>query len=1012
MLLSTTPAPAAVIEGIASAHAERLNFSILPSEFQGPRNRVWLLVDSADGQISPVVGPRGSRGLIQRAFGADRRVVRMTPGNYQLTVETPGAPGTSYQVGFSLLGDVNGDNQVNRADLRLMRGLLGQRVDRPGVPPAADINNNGIIDRGDLAWAARNLRASTSLSPLAVTMSDLPAVVSDQDLTVTGETRPGASVVLVNAARPGVSQDGLADASGAFQFETTLAPGQNALSVRAGGDGFGQVALAQAEVSLGDAEVTANDVRVLYTSSGSRTAVVTVSLPAPANQSVTVGYTTVNGSAHAGVDYRAASGTIVFAPGQTSQTIPIVVKPSRGTEPTTQFAVRLTAAQGGSPVGVAHITIDQTWGADGRPTLVPLRTLKQFLNWRTSEQVSQYPSARADVPLANRLPHTGPPMLVGFDLGELANDPYSTRWSQGGSGTSADGNRSAGNIYNFDYWRYVDMAYYFGHELVTLPPTAWTNAAHANGVQSLGTLNLSSNEPKPEQQAFTDAMVQDPATVSQNLIAIANHYGFDGYLLNYEYRPDDDDEYSEIKTAMLQVLSTLKDAGLKVVWYDSEFSADPGSENPYANELNQAALPFLNSAGYYQTNYFWGPGYPDRDDAPSPERSLETLVANYGPTVAQNLRNHVFTSKDAFKRPDNPDTQPYSGNFFEAFRKVVDPSDPSNYLTGLGIFGPNWTMTRDVNTINDRWPARVENQREDRAFWEGTGPNARSNPIDNVQTFVQPRSVIASSPFDTDFNVGEGSFYNVGGVPAATDSWNDLANESILPTEPLKNSGSSPGVAAEYTFDDAYNGGSSLALQGQLPASGSAQFLLYRTAIAAAQLTRVELTVKSESAAPLPSLFVTIELDDGTSLKVPLGAAVEQANGWVTLAADLGPGVVPTDWANRTVQGIGVALQDGTGQGTSIDLRLGELRLLDPSPGQQPSLQTFTPTANLNWSNTFNPKSSYRVYGYVGDTPYLLGVTRSEDYAPSGAILNRQLNGFTGYVVQEVTDRGDSTPLG
>lgn len=51
----------------------------------------------------------------------------------------------------------------------------------------------------------------------------------------------------------------------------------------------------------------------------------TVSLDIPPTNTVTVNYATANGSALAGVDYTTASGTLTFAPGQSSQTITVQI---------------------------------------------------------------------------------------------------------------------------------------------------------------------------------------------------------------------------------------------------------------------------------------------------------------------------------------------------------------------------------------------------------------------------------------------------------------------------------------------------------------------------------------------------------------------------------------------------------------------------------------------------------------------------------------------------------------
>ena len=66
-----------------------------------------------------------------------------------------------------------------------------------------------------------------------------------------------------------------------------------------------------------------------------------MTLSAASDAPVTVDYATADGSATAGGDYQAASGTVIFAPGQTSQTITVLVNGDRAAEPTEYFFVNL-----------------------------------------------------------------------------------------------------------------------------------------------------------------------------------------------------------------------------------------------------------------------------------------------------------------------------------------------------------------------------------------------------------------------------------------------------------------------------------------------------------------------------------------------------------------------------------------------------------------------------------------------------------------------------------------------
>ncbi|MFA9430547.1 polysaccharide deacetylase family protein [Egicoccus sp. AB-alg2] len=91
-----------------------------------------------------------------------------------------------------------------------------------------------------------------------------------------------------------------------------------------------------------------DDVEVTEGAAGTkRSAVLTVRLSEPTSRAVSIDWTTVDGSAVAGEDYKAASGTLTIPRGATRGTIKVTVRGDDLDEPNERFTIRLR-----SPAGV------------------------------------------------------------------------------------------------------------------------------------------------------------------------------------------------------------------------------------------------------------------------------------------------------------------------------------------------------------------------------------------------------------------------------------------------------------------------------------------------------------------------------------------------------------------------------------------------------------------------------------------------------------------------------------
>ena len=636
----------------------------------------------------------------------------------------------------------------------------------------------------------------------------------------------------------------------------------------------------------------------------------------------------------------------------------------------------------------------------GAPTIQPMTTWDQLLQWQPPTDLTSQASV-AEVLLAERPALTGMSSMAGFDCGDWQYDPFFTEWSQGGTGKSDT--RTAANVYNFSFWQYLDISYYFGHQLVIIPPTVWTNAAHANGVLSLGTLNVNG--------VSKDGI--DAITVANQLVQIAKYYQFDGYAIN-------DETYSGADWD-LQLMSQLRSNAQKnliVIWYDSPLSGNGG----YANELNPEAVPFLEAAGYFQTNYCWGSAAGEGSGI-GPQSSLDVLKSSF-PNAYQSWRNKVFSTLGPYCSNSgncagcSNCTQPYSGYFFENYKLLQVPN--GDYLTGIGVYAPDFTMYWCLQSNDQELPDVMTFQNNDQAFWAGTtnylnykstcgeqGTTVTPNDDQCMAYYIEPRTVIRTTPFVTDFNTGEGTFFNIDGATAATNPWNNLSIQSLLPTWRYSQS-----VTANFdivlSYDFAYNGGSSLLLpMDSMPAGTAGVISLYQTGITLTETNQVTMVVQNTGSSFLPSLQLVIYPDTAGIPVFIDGSSQQLENGWIGLTY-----AIPAQYASSTLTVVALQVGNNSNSAQQVALALGQLKILDTTQsGGTPYLGTLAPATVLSWADNYNNESAYRVYGVLDGQNYLLGIVRNYVYSTLGNILNTSQSNFASYVVQEVNKFGESTPL-
>ncbi|KAJ9666140.1 hypothetical protein H2201_003818 [Coniosporium apollinis] len=197
--------------------------------------------------------------------------------------------------------------------------------------------------------------------------------------------------------------------------------------------------------------------------------------------------------------------------------------------------------------------------------------------------------------------------------------------------------------YSCEYMQFVDTFIYFSHKLVCVPPSSWTNALHRNGVKVLGTFIV-----EPQTRGLANLLKRTSSSTAEKgddgfifarqLAAIAEVYGFDGWLINIEkaFPKESWDMFS-----LLEFLKQLKaDLGndKQVIWYDALTS---DNKVDYQNSLSLQNSSLAEAAGAILTNYKWTLDEVQKTKLVAAQKQIPLSNIYFGIDVwAQNSRNN------------------------------------------------------------------------------------------------------------------------------------------------------------------------------------------------------------------------------------------------------------------------------------------------------------------------------------------------------------------------------------
>ncbi|MFF8905258.1 endo-beta-N-acetylglucosaminidase [Streptomyces olivaceoviridis] len=565
-------------------------------------------------------------------------------------------------------------------------------------------------------------------------------------------------------------------------------------------------------------------------------------------------------------------------------------------------ALPVLSAQAAPRAAAATPPYASYWYPDSLPAGSPGPgiTWRSLKSWRAADDPDLAFNA-ASIPLAARFTPT--PANTTARSGQarvqalVSFGPTSANPSQGSA--TAD-------YYALTHWAYIDELVFWGGSagegLILAPNAPIVDAAHRHGVPVLGNVFLPPVAYGGQLQ-WTRDLVQKDATghypLAAQLVAVAAAYGFDGWFVNAETSGGN----TALGTAMLGFLKELKSLaaarGQRVTWYDAMTVNGTVSWQGALNSQNQA---FFQSADDMFVDFRW---------------SAATLAASG--TQADGL------GRSRYELWAGVDVESNGSGTSVNWDAIVPTGKP--HVTSIGFYRPEWT--RNHLPADQRAPEDFH--AADDRFWTGRSldpsrPDA-SDPWRAPAVSVADRSTVTSVPFASVFNTGHGLRWYEEGAVTSEAPWNHLGLQDRLPSRrwAVRTAGERPAVS--FDFADAWRGGSSVLVAGELDQPTVVD--LYATRLPIGVNTVVELTFRGESGEVNVELAVATAAPSAPGATPPYtylavnsvnnGVRVRSVNGWQTVT-------VPLTGLAGTVHALGVRLTATEGP---VRWRLGGLAVRD-----------------------------------------------------------------------------------
>ncbi len=382
------------------------------------------------------------------------------------------------------------------------------------------------------------------------------------------------------------------------------------------------------------------------------------------------------------------------------------------------------------------------------------------------------------------------------------------------------------------------------------------------------------------------------------LIEVAAVYGFDGWFINQETEGTDEEPLTKDHAERMQeFLSYYKEKApeLELVYYDS---MTVEGKMDWQNALNEKNAAYLKdeegraAADEMFLNFWWTTEKlaPEELLKSSAEFAAQQGIDPYDLYAGIDLQSNGYAT-------------PINWSLFERLE--------GGTYTSLGLYCPSWAYF-SAGTVQDFW------KQENKLWVNSKGdPSAAVSPAGDtdwrgVSTYIVERTAITELPFVTNFSAGNGyGFYKNGQLISMLD-WNNRSISDVLPTyRYIIKDGEGNKLSADLDVGDAYYGGNSLIVRGNMVAGAESVIKLYSAGLTVPEGMVFTTTVKSRGAEI--ALDAVVSLEDGS--EAVLTGDRKAGEEWTTISYDT------TELAGKTIRAISYKLKsDGGCERTAVPL--------------------------------------------------------------------------------------------